>query len=30
VQMPGGTQGSDRADAESIIHEIVGQVELPT
>jgi len=30
VQMPGGIQGSDRADAESIIHEIVGQVELPT
>lgn len=30
VQMPGGMQSTARVDAESIIHEIVGQIELPS
>ena len=30
VQMPGGVQGSQRADVESIIQEIVGRFEMPS
>jgi MoxR-like ATPase len=30
VQMPGGSQGSQRAEVESIIQEIVGRFEIPT